>query len=68
MSKLKLQALPKDEWEAKLRDSETIIISKWSHRGHRYSKKFLFSDLPNDCVGLDDLKLLSVDVVDGMSI
>ena len=58
----------KNEWESKSLANGIFAIAKWTNNGSLYWKKFHISDLPNDEVSLDDLKCLSIDIIDAMAI
>jgi hypothetical protein len=55
--------LPRDEWTLHQEAPDSVIVGAWEHPpGYRWYEKFQLSDLPNEFVGLEDLKRLGVDL------
>ena len=55
--------LPRDEWTLHQEAPDSVIVGAWEHPpGYRWYEKFQLADLPNDFVGLEDLKRLGVDL------
>jgi hypothetical protein len=58
-----MRLLPKNQIRIE-RQGDCILAGLWEEEGYIYWGKFLFSDLPNDLISLDDLKRFGIDIVD----
>lgn len=47
---------------------DNLIVRMWEKDGYTVSKKIPLSDLPNDLVSLDDLKVLGINHIDAMAV
>lgn len=55
--------LPKSEWQIKRCGAGHAIVGMHLHGGGIYWTKFALVDLPNDFIGIEDLKRIVVDEI-----
>ena len=63
-----MERLPVSEWTIQRVGTDSIAIGADENCGYRFYSKIALVDLPNDPVRIENLKGLSVNLIDGRSV
>jgi hypothetical protein len=63
-----MRLLPESEQTITRMGADHVAVSAHENCGYRHYTKVALVDLPNDQIGMDDLKRVGIDVVDGRAV